>query len=209
MTFNKTGSFWWQATYSGDTNNVGPVKSPCTEEPLTVSPKLPAIHTSLSSSSVTVGSPVHDGSTITGATPDAGGTVSYRVYTDNTCSTLATIAGDGISGQPTGGAVTAGIAADSSAVTFNKAGSFWWQASYSGDANNAGPVTSPCLEEALTVNPKHPTIDTVLVPASPITVGASIHDTSSLTGATAGCRWHGQLRGLHRQHLLDARHGRG
>ena len=183
MTFNKTGSFWWQASYSGDVNNTS-AKSPCTEEPLTVSPKHPTIDTVLvPASPITVGASIHDTSSLTGATPDAGGTVSYAIYTNNTCTTLATVAGDGISGQPTGGSVTAGAPANSSAVTFNKAGSFWWQASYSGDNNNVS-AKSPCTEEPLTVNPKHPTIDTVLVPASPITVGGLTHDTSSLTGAT-------------------------
>ena len=107
-------------------------------------------------SPITVGASIHDSSSLTGATADAGGTVGYAIYTNNTCTTLATIAADGISGQPTGGAVTAGAPANSSSVTFNKTGSFWWQATYSGDTNNVGPVKSPCTEEPLTVSPKHP-----------------------------------------------------
>src|SRR5437762_14112820 len=85
--------------------------------------------TLLSESTGKIGDSVHDTSSLSGATSDAGGTVSYAVYINNTCTTLA-VAGDGISGQPTGGAVAAGSPANSSAVTFSKAGSFWWQATY-------------------------------------------------------------------------------
>jgi hypothetical protein len=184
VTFSKAGNFWWQATYSGDVNNVG-TKSDCTSEPLVVNPKHPTLATILvPPSPVTVGATVHDTAQLTGATGDAGGTISYAVYTDNTCSTLATVATDGISGQPTGGNVTNGIADNSGDVTFNKAGNFWWQATYSGDVNNVG-TTSPCTSEPLVVNPKHPTLATILVPASPVTVGATVHDTAQLTGATA------------------------
>src|SRR5262249_58772624 len=109
------GSCWWQATYSGDNNNTGPVKSACTWERLVVNPNTPSVNAVLvPASPVSIGTAVHDTSTLTGATADAGGTISYAIYTNNTCTALATAA-DGISGQPTGGAGADGEPADPSA----------------------------------------------------------------------------------------------
>jgi hypothetical protein len=43
---------------------------------------------------------------------------------------------------------------DSNAITFNSAGTFYWQAVYSGDTNNNG-ATSACTSEVLTVTAPH------------------------------------------------------
>jgi hypothetical protein len=80
-----------------------------------------------------------------GATADAGGTVTYTVYSDNTCSTQVADAGTKT--------VTNGNVPDSDPVTFNDAGTFFWQAVYSGDANNNG-ATSDCTSEKLLVKAK-------------------------------------------------------
>ena len=47
--------------------------------------------------------------------------------------------------------VTNGSVPNSNPVTFPSAGTFFWQASYSGDGKNA-PAVSPCLSEQLVVN---------------------------------------------------------
>ena len=36
LTFNSAGTFYWVATFSGDSNNAGPVSSVCTAEPMMV-----------------------------------------------------------------------------------------------------------------------------------------------------------------------------
>jgi len=143
------GTYMWIAHYSGDGSN-NPVSTACgaENESVVVTPKTPSIATTLSATSVNAGTAVHDSSALTGATSNAGGTVTYSVYTDNTCTTLYA------SHQPSGNpvAVTAGVPGDSGAVTFDQAGTFYWQAVYSGDANNTGPVSSGCQTEILTVN---------------------------------------------------------
>src|SRR6185437_10310717 len=56
----------------------------------------PTVATLLSSSSITVGGTIHDSSTLTGATSDAGGTVKYRYYSvlaDCQAGTFATTGG--------------------------------------------------------------------------------------------------------------------
>jgi hypothetical protein len=111
----------------------------------------PSISTTLSASSVEVGSTVHDSATLTGATSGAGGTVTYTVYTDAACTNSFADAGTKT--------VTNGIVPDSDPITFNTAGDYYWQAVYSGDANNK-PATSDCTTEHLVVTQRQPAIST-------------------------------------------------
>ncbi len=129
----------------------------------------PSIGTTLSSSTANIGDSVHDSSTLTGATSDAGGTVTYTMYTDNACLLGATDAGTET--------VTNGVVPDSNALTFSAAGTYYWQAVYSGDANN-NPATSPCTSEQLVIQPNTTGISTAqnLLP----------NDDATITGATSG-----------------------
>jgi len=175
ITFNSAGTFYWQAAYSGDANN-NPATSSCLSERLIVNPNPTSIATKLAPASpVSIGTAVHDTATLTGATANAGGTVTYTVYTDNACSLGAESAGTVT--------VSGGIVPNSNAITFNNAGSFFWQAVYSGDSNNVGS-TSSCTSEPLIVNPNLTSINTSLVPSSPVSIGTAVHDTATLVGAT-------------------------
>jgi hypothetical protein len=102
----------------------------------------PTIATSLFRSSIPAGSTDYDSASLSGATADAGGTVTYSVYSDSTCSTLVQTAGTVL--------VFNGHVPDSFITTFPAAGTYYWQASYTGDANNA-PAASACDSEPLTV----------------------------------------------------------
>ena len=55
--------------------------------------------------------------------------MAYSYYTNNTCTT-------GKVAVNTVTVPTSGIVPNSNAVTFNSAGTYYWQAVYSGDANN-------------------------------------------------------------------------
>jgi hypothetical protein len=135
----------------------------------------PSISTTLSANPVPVGSTVHDSATLTGATADAGGTVKYTFYTNDTCTLGAQDAGTVT--------VTNGVVPDSNPITFNAAGDFFWQAVYTPDANN-NPATSACTSEHLVVTKTNPTIATTLS-ASSINIGGTVHDSATLSGATA------------------------
>src|SRR5205085_450582 len=176
---SKAGSFWWQATYSGDTNNTGPVKSVCSSEPLTINPNQTSEEQTLALQSQSNLVSLHQMSTISGATSNAGGTVSYAVYTNNTCTTLAP-AGYGFNGQPTGGALDVHSFPTRRSSDLSKAGSFWWQATYSGDTNNTGPVKSVCSSEPLTINPNQPSISTLLSEIASANVGTVVTVTSRM-----------------------------
>src|SRR5262249_59332391 len=105
----------------------GSATSACTSETLTVGTASPTIATTLSSGSITVGGSVHDSATLTGATTGAGGTVTYGVFTNNTCTAVA-----GLQPVPAAVTVTNHLVPDSGSVTFPNAGTFLLQASYSG-----------------------------------------------------------------------------
>jgi hypothetical protein len=135
----------------------------------------PSITTTLSDTTIEVGGTVHDSATLTGATATAGGTVTYTVYTNDTCTDNPQSAGTKT--------VTNGVVPDSNPITFNQTGDFYWQAVYSGDANN-DPATSVCTSEHLVVTKKSPSIATTLS-ATTIEVGGTVHDSATLTGATA------------------------
>jgi hypothetical protein len=120
---------------------VAPVSTP-------ISPCAPTITTTLSANPVPVGSTVHDSAALTGATSDAGGTVTYRYYSSLTdCDADTTGTGGTGAGTVT---VTNGIVPDSDPVTFNSPGTFYWKAFYSGDAKNSGDA-SVCADETLVV----------------------------------------------------------
>jgi hypothetical protein len=128
----------------------------------------PSIATTLSETAGSIGDQVHDSATLTGTTATAGGTVTYTVYTDSNCSLGAVDAGTKT--------VTNGSVPDSNAVTFNNAGTFFWQAVYSGDPNNLG-ATSPCTSEKLVISPNSPAITTAqnLIP----------NDAATISGVTS------------------------
>jgi hypothetical protein len=137
-TFGATGTFYFQATYSGDANNTGPVSSACTSETIAVNQAAPTLTTALSETSpVTVGATVYDTATLVGASADAGGNISYGLYSDSDCTQLI----QDLTPRPS--TVTDGAVPPSDSYTFDATGTFYFQATYSGDANNTGPVSSP------------------------------------------------------------------
>jgi hypothetical protein len=167
VTFNTAGDYYWQAVYSGDANNNA-ATSLCTSEHLVVNKAGPSIATTLSAENITVGGTVHDSATLTGTTPNAGGTVTYTVYTNDSCTEDPQDAGTKT--------VTNGVAPDSDPITFNSAGDYYWQAVYSGDANNTG-ATSLCTSEHLVVAKQNTAMTTAqnLIP----------NDDANLSGATS------------------------
>jgi hypothetical protein len=135
----------------------------------------PSISTNLSASSIPIGGSVTDSATLSGATANAGGTVTYTVYTDTACSSAA-VAGTDIDAQPPQVTVSNSSVPNSASVTFLHAGTFFWQAAYSGDNDN-NPATSKCTSEQLVVNKNSPGMTTAqhLIP----------NDDATISGATS------------------------
>jgi hypothetical protein len=140
--FHVSSTYAFQATYNGD--GVYNAKTgPC--EPLSITSRTTGITTSLSGggqsgTSITIqaGTSVTDSATLNGATANAGGTVTYAIFSDGTCTTVFASGGTKT--------VTNGVVPNSNAITFTQAGTFFWKADYSGDISNASS-TSGCSEQ--------------------------------------------------------------
>ncbi|HET7676280.1 MAG TPA: hypothetical protein VFK38_00345, partial [Candidatus Limnocylindrales bacterium] len=179
------GTYFWIAYYSGDANNNA-VAGTCgdTGETSVVNPRTTTITTQVKNdaddsnvadgASVAIGTTVYDTAIISGETATAGGTVTYKLWANDSCT------GDPIftSGPHT---VTAGAVPDSGTFTFTAAGTYGWQAVYSGDANNDGS-SSTCGTETVVVDANSTTISTSAT--GTVLIGASISDSATLSGAT-------------------------
>ncbi len=135
------GPYAFQATYSGDANYLGDT-SDC--EPFTVGQASLTVTTSLSATSTEVGIPVYDTAQIVGATSNAGGTVTYAVYSDSACTAF-------IQNVNTV-TVASGQVPNSAQVSFSSPGTYYFQVYYTGDGENT-PARSICASEVLTVTP--------------------------------------------------------
>jgi hypothetical protein len=167
VSFANAGFYSFQAVYSGDSNNNG-ASSACSTEQLLVKTN-PTISTTLSATTVNIGVSVHDSAALSGATGDAGGTVTYHAYAGaNTCTGT-----DLLNSQVT---VTNGAVPDSGSISFQNAGTYSFQAVYSGDTKNNG-ATSDCTTEQVVVSPNNPGISTAqnLLP----------NDKATISGATS------------------------
>jgi len=101
---------------------------------LTVTKAQPTIATSLSTNSGQPGVSVSDSATLSGAAPGAAGTVTYAVYRDDTCT--------GAIYKSSAVNVTGGAVPSSASLTLDSAGTYYWVATYSGDANNLGAASA-------------------------------------------------------------------
>ena len=133
VTVNAAGSYFWIASYSGDANN-DPVSGTCGDagETSVVSPASPAISTS--ATNAIAGGTIQDTATLSGGTNPTG-TITFQLFSDAQCQNQV--------GQDDVVAVSGNGDYTSAAVTVNAAGSYFWIASYSGDANN-DPVSGTC-----------------------------------------------------------------
>jgi ABC-type phosphate transport system substrate-binding protein len=146
------GTYYWQAEYEGDSLHQ-PSKSPCGSEVLKVEAET-NIATALKGGAVIEsgesgevveveeGEAVGDSATLEGANvASATGTVEYDVYRDPECSELATSAGKvTVSGGEVPGSETVVL----------EPGTYFFQARYSGSANNSASV-SECGTEIVAV----------------------------------------------------------
>jgi hypothetical protein len=110
---------------------------------LTVTPASPGITAQLSTNTVVIAGTISVNATLTGATSNAGGTVTYDVYSNNTCSGSPVVIG---SVSVINGVTTGTV----SQTIFAVIGVYYYVAEYSGDADNAA-TQSGCASAPLTV----------------------------------------------------------
>ena len=169
------GDYYWTASYTGDGNNDA-FTTACgaSGETLIVNPASPSATTSVSPSTIVVGSSASDTATLSGGYSPYGGTITFYTYSDTGCTELA-FASSATS-------VSSGTATSNS-FTPTGVGTYYWTAAYTGDANNI-PITTPCdaSGETLTVTAATPSTTTTSVSPSTIVVGLSASDTATLSG---------------------------
>jgi hypothetical protein len=138
------GTYYWQAIYLGDANNQS-FATPCGpgNETVSVGKSAPSI-TTVPSAGVTVGGKVSDSATISGGYGLNGESVTFTLYSTSTCTPSSSAVYSSTN-------TISGGAAASGSYTTTAAGTFYWRASYAGDANNVG-YTTPCGQEKVVVS---------------------------------------------------------
>ena len=141
----EVGTYTWSATYSGDSLNNGAIDNGDNES-VTSIPTTPTITTLQDPASGSVGDTYKDKATLSGTFRQSGSaSITWTLYPNNDCS-----------GTPLGTDTVTGVDADGTfetpnGVTVNSAGTYYWVAKYSGDANN-GSATSGCAAEPVVVH---------------------------------------------------------
>ena len=140
-----------------------------------------AIRTSATNGALPAGT-ISDSAELSGVRQDAGGSITFRLYSDDTCSTLVwSSAAFPVEGPGTYGPATTSV---------TTAGDYYWIASYSGDdSSGTRPVAGACGEagETSTVVPAQPGIVTIVDDAV-VTLGDEptyLKDHATLSGATS------------------------
>ena len=196
VTLPSAGTYYWEASYSGDSANAGSA-STCGSngEVETVTTQPTSVTTSLSgggqsgiSISVPTGTAVTDTASLSGTSAStATGTVTYTVYSDSGCTTAVN------TGSPET-ITTPGTLPASSPVTLPSAGTYYWDASYSGDSANAGSASTcgPAGEvETVATVMNSTSLSTTLTGGSAsgasisVPTGTAVTDTASLSGTSA------------------------
>ena len=177
---NATGIWHWVATYDGDSNN-GTVSSGPRDEPVAV----PAAGTTLTTAPIpTTVALGPNAVTLTDTATLAGGfsptgTITFTLFhnggTTPVDTETVTVNGNGTYTTPTGFTLPA---------TGTVTGTYQWDATYSGDANNTPASDTGSVAEQVTVNIASPTLGTIPNPTT-VTLGANpvtLTDTATLEG---------------------------
>ena len=194
FTPTQIGTYYWVATFGGDANN-GPIAEACggNNEAVTVAAVAPTLGTNAASlegaqTTGVVGTPINvgDTGTLTGFADLLGtDTMTFGLYgptspSTPSCTTLAA--------GPWTTAVTAATGVADTGLhswTPTQAGTYYWLATFSGDANNA-PVADQvgCGDsaEAVTVTKAQPAISTTPSISTAQAVPVTVSDTASVTG---------------------------
>jgi hypothetical protein len=162
-----TGTYEWVASYGGDSNNNA-VSGSEGDEPEVVIAASPTITTTPGGSSQTG---LTDTATLSGGYNETG-TIVFTLYspTNTVVDTeTVTVSGNGNYSTPTG-YVPMG------------AGTYEWDATYSGDANDNSATDNGDSNEQTTVNPANPTITTTPGPTVVVGSGAKLSDSATLSG---------------------------
>ncbi len=171
-TTTATGTIYWIASYGGDGSNAA-TSGECQDagESSAVTPAGPQIVTD-AQDSVVVGGTLTDTATLSGGVNPTG-TITFNAYLDDECTAPAAFTDTA--------AVNGNGNYTSDPYTTTQAGTVYWIASYSGDANNAAD-SGACgdANESSVVDKEDPQI--VTDAQDSVVVGGTLTDTATLSG---------------------------
>ena len=199
-----TGTYQWDASFTGDTNNNAASETNASAEQVTVSPASPTITTTPSATAVTLGTSLvtlNDTAVLSGGYYETG-TITFTLYLGSTLLNTETesVNGNGSYTTPTGYTLP---------TTGTVTGTYQWDASFTGDTNNNAASETGASAEQVTVSPASPTITTT-PSATAVTLGTSsvtLNDTAVLSGRLLRDGYD-HLYALPGQHAAQYRDGR-
>jgi len=143
-----TGTYQWDATYSGDSNNSSVSEDNAVSEQVGVSDASPDLSTTPSTTSVTLGDSsvtLKDTAVLSGGYSPTG-TITFTLYYNGAATPVdaetVSVSGNGSYSTPAGYALP---------TTGTVAGTYQWDASYSGDPDNASVSDNGAAGEQVTV----------------------------------------------------------
>ena len=167
------GTYYWIASYSGD-SNFPAANGACgdTNESSVVNKASPTIATVAQAGPVNIGATINDTATVSGGSSPTG-TVTFSLYgpNDSTCASVAIF---------TSTVALVGGTATSGNFTTTVAGTYRWIAVYNGDSNN-NTVSGACgdTNESSVVQPNTPALSTAP------TVKVIHSDSATLSGGAS------------------------
>jgi hypothetical protein len=182
VTPTDAGTYFWVATYSGDTFNssAGPTTCGDPAETIVIAKASPTISTE-TSGAVDLGGEIRDSATLSGGANPTG-TITFDVYGPNNDACAGTPA-DSSSAMVTGNGTYASQPFKPTAV-----GTYRWIAHYLGDHNNETVATS-CGDPAEAQVVGHPTVQPSLTTRAAASsalapAGSPIRDAATLSGGS-------------------------
>jgi uncharacterized repeat protein (TIGR01451 family) len=144
------GSYYWIASFSGNTANNG-VSGNCGDpgEVSVVAAASPGITTVQTPTVARFGDTLHDSAQLSNFSGSSLGSVTFRLFppNDNCSNVLTAVYSETVPVDNTGAAATV---AGTSITALQGAGTYHWVAAYSGNGNN-NPTTSGCNDEPVRV----------------------------------------------------------
>ncbi len=183
ITVTSPGTYYWTVSYGGDSENPAIPTTACNapNESTVVSKASPNLVTSASAGG-TLGVPVTDQATLSGGSSPSG-TITFKLWgpaATPTCTNLV-FASDAITVDGNGNYTSAPAFAPTAA------GTYYWTASYTGDANNnAASGACGAANESVVITPKTASTPVLVTQASAGgTVGTSVTDQATLSGGSS------------------------
>jgi uncharacterized repeat protein (TIGR01451 family) len=166
-----TGTYQWNASYSGDGNNKPASETDDPLERVTVTPASPSVVTTASDPATLPASVTFIDSAVVSGGYAPTGTLTFSLSGPNGFSYTQKVT---VSGNGT-------YHASDGPISNPDAGTYTWSVTYSGDDNNESAVDQGGPDEQTVVSPASPSITTTQAPASGST-GDTYNDSAVLSG---------------------------